>query len=127
MNNPTWEQIQSGEDYLRNVLGCTEEEIAALGKKIPEGLVKCEVCGEYRGRIMSKDLNWSDSFDKENKEKSDEYLGVSCLCDGVLCRRCKTNKVHRPISNSYDEKSNSVSHWPYFAGMMPCIECKKYE
>ena len=94
-------------------------------KIIPEGLVRCEVCGEYRGKVMYKDLNWEGSFDKENKEKSEECLGVSCLCEGILCAKCKKNKIHRPISNSYNEEDNSIGHWPYFSGMRPCDECRK--
>ena len=94
-------------------------------KKIPEGLVKCEVCGEYKGEVKEKDLNWGDSyFDKAEVEKSEECLSVSCLCDGILCHKCKKNKIHRPISNSYDEINNDIGHWPWFTGMMPCEECK---
>ena len=94
-------------------------------KKIPEGLVKCEVCGEYKGEVKEKDLNWGDSyFDKAEVEKSEECFSVSCLCDGILCHKCKKNKIHRPISNSYDEINNDIGHWPWFTGMMPCKECK---
>ena len=25
---------------------------------IPEGLEKCFICGEYKGRVTCKDLNW---------------------------------------------------------------------
>jgi len=99
-------------------------------KKIPEGLVGCEVCGEYKGEIKEKDLNWNDLyFNKVGVEKSEEYLSVSCLCDGILCHKCKKNKIHRPISNSYDEIDNDIGHWPWFTGMMPCEECKniKYD
>jgi len=93
--------------------------------KIPEGIIKCEVCGEYKGRVMKKDLSWEGSYNNAEAEKSEEYLGISCLCDGILCPKCKKNKIHRPISNSYDEKSNSIGHWPWFSGMRPCDECRK--
>ena len=76
--------------------------------KIPKGLYKCEKCGEYRGEV---------------KEKGKEYLTVSCLCDGILCPKCKKNKIHRPISNSYDERGNDILHHPYFTGMTDCGEC----
>ena len=89
---------------------------------------KCEKCGEYKGAIKSKDLNWDGTFLKEEAEKSEEYIGVSCLCDGILCSKCKINKIYRPISNSYDAESNRIEHWPWFSGMRPCYECrKKYE
>jgi len=92
---------------------------------VPKGLHKCEQCGEYKGEVMEKDLNWEGSFHKERAEKSEEYLGVSCLCDGILCSKCKKNKIHRPISNSYDPESNTIGHWPSFSGMRPCDECKE--
>ena len=69
-------------------------------KKIPNGLCKCEICGEFKGKVMKKDLNWESYFDKENKKNSAEYLTVSCLCDGILCPKCKKNKIHRR-DNSY--------------------------
>ncbi len=36
MSNLTPDQESWGELYLRDVLGCTEEQIAALGKKSPD-------------------------------------------------------------------------------------------
>jgi hypothetical protein len=93
--------------------------------KIPDGLRKCEVCDEYKGSVMEKDLNWEGFSDKENRERSERYLTVSCLCDGILCGTCKQNKIHRPTSNSYYEENNCIEHSPYFVGMMPCGECRK--
>jgi hypothetical protein len=87
-----------------------------LNQKIPDGLVKCEVCGEYRGKTKEKNLsNW------RNLEK---LISVSCLCEGILCPKCKKNKIHRPVSNSYFPEDNSVWHYPYFSGMRPCDECR---
>lgn len=143
MSNLSPEQSKNLENMLlRGVLGLTEDEILELvpfqvgafvnpkmaewyreqqkKRDEQEGLVKCEVCGEYQGKVMSKDLNWDNPFDKKNKEKSEEYLGVSCLCVGIPCPKCEKNKIHRPISNSYDERSNSIEHWPWFSGMMSC-------
>lgn len=90
-------------------------------KKIPEGLIRCEVCGEYKGKTKSKYLNWNTPRIGDAEE---EQIGVSCLCDGISCSKCKKNKIHRPISNSYNEIDNSIGHWPSFSGMMPCYECK---
>lgn len=90
--------------------------------KIPEGFIKCEVCGEYNGETKMKNLNWDDSFIKGSSE---EYISVSCLCQGIPCPKCKKNKIHRPISNSYSEEDNSIGHWPYFSGMRACDECRK--
>jgi hypothetical protein len=83
---------------------------------------KCEKCGEYNGRVKNKDLNWEGFFHKDEEEK---YTTLSCLCKGILCPRCKKNKIHRPISNSYDPKNNTIGHWPWFTGWMPCEECRK--
>lgn len=92
---------------------------------IPKGLIKCEVCGQYKGRGMRRDLNCGDHNNKEEHERSTEYFEVSCLCDGILCRKCMKEKINRPISNSYFEESNEVWHWPWFQGMKLCRECKK--
>jgi len=92
---------------------------------IPKGLYKCEKCGEYKGSVMEKDLNWNGSFHKAKAENSEEYLTVSCLCDGILCHKCKKNKIHRPISNSYEVATNEIWHHAYFTGMMGCDECRE--
>jgi len=78
--------------------------------KIAEGLYKCGQCGGYKGKVIDKD---------------EECLTVSCLCDGILCPKCKKNKIHRPISNLYDSDTNTISHAPYFTGVMGCYECKE--
>lgn len=70
-------------------------------------------------------MNWDDAFSKEEAEKSEEYLTVSCFRDGILCPKCKKNKIHRPVSNSYDEESNTIEHLFYLAGMMGCSECRE--
>ena len=101
----------------------TEEK--ADNNKIPDGLYRCEKCGEYKGRVMAKDLNWDDNAIKETKKESEEYIDVSCLCEGILYPKCKTNKIHRPISNSYYEESNTIGRWPYFTGMIGCEKCRK--
>ena len=91
---------------------------------IPEGLNKCPKCGEYHGQVKSRDLNWELPLIDEDP---DRIIKVTCLCDGITCPKCNKNKIHRPISNSYDEESNTIGHWPYFSGLMHCDECKKGE
>lgn len=88
--------------------------------KIPRGLRRCKKCGEYKGRVREKDLPEPDleiGFETQNGEG---YFAVLCLCDGILCPRCHKNKIHKPISNSYDPETNQVWHWPYFTGTMGC-------
>jgi hypothetical protein len=120
-------------------------------KEIPKGLHKCEVCGEYKGKVLKRDLNWgNDDIDvvesikrvtgrdqselekslsatRDAQRQSEEIITVSCLCDGILCPGCKKNKIHRPSSNSYDPESNTIGHWPgiTFAGQYLCGECRK--
>jgi|GEM_PF-2958585 len=97
--------------------------------KVPEGLHRCEICGEYNGKVQRKDLNWETTFEVlfSGTKDSEEYIGVSCLCKGPLCKKCEKNRIHRPISNSYDEKKNTFGHWPWFTGMMHCAECRQKE
>jgi hypothetical protein len=85
--------------------------------------MKCTVCGEYRGKVCANALNWN----WERTEDRQRLIGVTCLCDGILCSRCKRNKIHRPITNSYDEARDAIEHWPYFSGMIPCAECQSRE
>ena len=88
-------------------------------KPIPPGFVKCEVCGEYNGSTSRENLDW---FCPEGFEPG-EMTSVSCLCKGIPCPICKKNKVHRPCSNSYEEDTNHIGHWPYFTGQSGCWEC----
>lgn len=91
-------------------------------KKLPGSIAKCEVCGEYRGEAKKKDINFTVPF---RGEEGEQYISVSCFCDGISCPKCKKNKIHRPISNSYDPESNEIWHRPYFSGMRVCDECEK--
>ena len=58
--------------------------------KIPKGLYKCEKCGEYKGGVKDKAAG-----------KSEKYLTVLCLCDGILCPKCKKNKIHGNLLNKW--------------------------
>jgi len=48
---------------------------------------------------------------------------ASCLCDGLVCGACGKGRIHRPISNYYDEESGHLIHVPYFRASAPCPEC----
>ena len=96
------------------------------GRSIPPGFSRCPECGEFNGQTLAKYLDWPFSMINP-PPPPDKMIGVSCLCNGILCGRCKKNKVHRPISNSYEEDTNTIGHWPYFTGMMPCRECRAKE
>lgn len=90
-------------------------------KKIPEGFIKCGVCGECKGKTKKKNLNWGMPLSDEELE---DYVGVSCICEGILCPKCKINKIHRPGSNEYDEKDNQIWHSPILPCAPLCSECR---
>jgi hypothetical protein len=72
---------------------------------------------------LARHLNWNTP---PHASELDEVISVRCICDGVPCRRCG-KKMHRPISNYYDERANKIWHVPYFVGMAPCRECRSKE
>ena len=96
-----------------------------MENEISKGLIKCKVCGEYNGKIMKKYLNWGNDFFNNSPEEGEKLISVTCLCNGILCKKCKKNKIHRPVSNSYIKSSNSIEHWPWFTGMAGCDICRK--
>ncbi|MHB9139690.1 MAG: hypothetical protein ACYC4Q_09835 [Victivallaceae bacterium] len=79
-------------------------------KEIPQGLVKCNKCGEYKGEVAG--------------DKGEGRIIVSCLCDGIFCPVCGINIIHRPISNYYNVEAGIV-HVPVFGGQSGCEECQK--
>jgi hypothetical protein len=81
-------------------------------------LFRCEVCGEWAGIV-----NWR-LLTSDQRSESDRFSAVLCSCDGPLCCRCGKNRIHRPISDYYNEADGRVWHVPYFAGMAPCRECR---
>jgi len=95
------------EDFFITLSGDLKRDYPELYQKIfpiRKGLTKCLICGEYKGKV--------------NK------VSVSCLCDGIICPKCHINKMHRPISNYYDEKTNKIWHSPWFMGQAGCSECR---
>jgi hypothetical protein len=81
---------------------------------IPDGLTRCPVCGELRGRAM---------FPDPPDGATSSEATASCLCDGLVCGACDRGHIHRPISNYYDEASGKLIHVPYFMGLRRCPEC----
>lgn len=87
----------------------------------PKGLFRCPACGEWRGVTVAKEIFRPDHpFEDEGPERA---VSISCICDGIPCRRFKKNLVHRPISNQWDEH-RGVGHNSYLAGMIPCKTCR---
>jgi ribosomal protein S14 len=86
---------------------------------IPEGLTRCDRCGELKGTFL-----YAAWYDPEPRPTP-----VRCVCDGIECRVCgRRAAVHRPLSNYYVEDQGVVIHVPYFMGMAPtCHACRKEE
>lgn len=102
-------------------------------KWVPEGLVKCPVCGEYEGAVKAGALSWGEPFiedgvlyDPPNPDP-EKVLKITCLCDGEICRVCGKNKIPKWLSNTYDPETNTVMHWFYFSGRPPCETCWEKE
>lgn len=109
---------------------------------IPPGFSRCLTCGEFNGSTESRNLNWSDEndaqdliddFDMTPEELDDlkpardpsAIISVSCLCKGIPCRLCGQNLIHKSGSNTYEEKTNSVSHYFWLQGLVGCRECRR--
>ena len=57
-------------------------------------------------------------------QNPEELVSVTCLCHGPLCCLCHKNRVHASGTNSYDEETNTIGHWAWFAGSIPCSVCR---
>lgn len=117
-----------------------------MKRRIPKEFIRCSDCGEFNGTTRARNLDWwtepPDSygdveFSTEQKallkklrakilatQDPDQELTVSCLCHGPLCKTCGVIRIHGPGTNSYDEETNSIGHWPWFSGMVPCQRCR---
>ena len=75
---------------------------------------------------MEKDL----ASLRKSQQQSERVITVSCLCDGILCPKCKKTIIRKPGSNEYDPETNTVWHLSGMAGMFiarGCEECRKKE
>jgi hypothetical protein len=86
---------------------------------VPNGLVKCSVCGDYKGAVREGDLNREHPPINPNS-----LIEVSCRCTWIVCTRCGIGKMRRPISNYYDEKDNGVWHSSFVTGWIGCESCR---
>jgi hypothetical protein len=84
---------------------------------IPRGLVRCEVCHEYRGAVRNDDLPIA-------SQREEAVVAVLCICDGIPCRKCETGRIHRPISNYWSEAKGALIHCPWFSAQAPCDQCR---
>jgi hypothetical protein len=59
---------------------------------IPDGLTRCETCGELKGTFLYPELP---------EGKGDLVpTPVRCLCDGLVCENCGKGRMHRRMSRS---------------------------
>jgi hypothetical protein len=73
---------------------------------VPKGFNQCVLCGEYKGKAKVEGKIWV----------------VTCLCDGMLCRKCGVTRIHSPVSNYFDKDTGKCWHIPYF-GSTVCDRC----
>lgn len=85
---------------------------------IPIGLRRCLQCGRLRGTTY-----WPEPDEPGFLTETP----ISCLCDGIVCARCRKNAIFRPISNYFDDETARVRHVPWFAAQRPCAECAAQE
>ena len=84
---------------------------------IPRGLVRCEVCHEYRGAVRNDDLPTA-------SQREEAVVAVLCICDGIPCRKCGKDRIHRPISNYWDEARGASYLLSVVQRQAPCKRCR---
>jgi hypothetical protein len=82
-------------------------------KTIPDGLTRCAVCGELEGEFLYKGPH----------DPKPTLASVRCLCDGLVCGNCGQERMHRPISDYYNEEDGRVWHVPAFMALRKCRVC----
>lgn len=92
------------------VIQMQEKPDGGVTNAIPVGLVRCEQCGELKGRGLTPD-------------QGRELVTVSCLCEGLVCGNCGQDRIHRPVSSNYNEEDGKVWHTPYFMALKSCRVC----
>jgi hypothetical protein len=92
-------------------------------RKVPGWLKRCERCGEWHGFVREGDLTDNGPyFCTGNPERRVE---INCICAGPLCRKCRKNRLHRPISHFWDEQEGRAIHVPWCVGFsLLCEECR---
>ncbi len=115
--------VEEWEDFFTALSGELKRDYPELYQQIfpvPKGLTKCLICGEYKGKTKAKYLNW----DYPSGINPNQIISTSCLCDGIICPKCHISKIHKPVSNQYDQETNSIWHSPWFAAQAGCQKCR---
>lgn len=77
----------------------------AVAHRVPEGLQRCERCGEFNGVC-------------------DERIST-CLCFGHPCHHCGLRLIREPTSDHWDPSDGKFWHTPHFGWAIPCHACRK--
>jgi hypothetical protein len=83
---------------------------------VPRALVRCPVCHEYHGAVRNSDL-------PPSSQREEAVVVVLCICNGIPCRTCGESRIHRPISNYWDEARGALIHCPWFSAQVSCDTC----
>jgi len=86
--------------------------------RVPAGLRRCPVCGEYNGYVGRKELDWTGCGLEEEFRYSIELLGVWCRCQGIPCPATRPGSSRR-----YCETPGESWHWPVQSQNV-CGECR---
>jgi len=98
----------SGEDAA---VRCNSASMTA-----PRGLVRCQVCHEYRGVVLNRDYEPLPAT-----QGLGDYFIVLCICEGIPCSVCG-RRIH--IHNYWDEASGILAH---ASDQRTCIKCCEEE
>ena len=83
----------------------------------PPGFEECLECGQFNGETRGRFVS--------NGGDPDRVVRVTCRCHGTPCLGCGVHLVNKSGSNCYHPEDNTVWHYPWFAGMMPCRWCRE--
>lgn len=75
---------------------------------VPNGLKKCERCGDWRGECLDPSPNFAG-----------KVMRVNCLCENHnLCARCGERLCERKVNaNYYSEEDGGIWHVPGFSAL----------
>lgn len=129
----TKEEVIANKDFLTNV-GVSGDKIYPITelryrKRLPEGMVKCDACGE---------VIWENDSYSFHKYETNDDITICRKCekyghDGyVSCRGCstyqcwvETTKVHETASSGYSDSENLVCD-EFLENYSYCEDCEVY-
>lgn len=107
-----WSRGEEGKRFGERGFLSTRCAVCGEGRIAPCGLIRCHACGEARGWVI------------EGECGEIVRLSAACVCEGRPCLRCGVGRLRRQGSNHYVERTGTVSHTPWFAGLLGCEYCR---